>query len=140
MSYLDTIVACPNGFNAIITEYHVKGFGRFLQYVDGVPIGFCSCINRFYPDTDMISPCLAYLRVNTEDMLYLAGFAWDNAIPLAISAGVYADIYADPDAFAMYRTSHDWIPFLDVDGNETAVDTGIVNPLYGPLKAIGAFA
>ena len=140
MSYLDALVACPNGFKAVITEMHEKGYGAYLRYEDGLPVGLFWKISQFHPSVDLITPSLDYLRGPVEDMTFLASIPWDNATVLALSNDVYGDVFADPDAFAMYRTYHDWLPWLDVDGNETIVDTGIVNPLYGTLKAIGAFA
>lgn len=73
MNYLDAIVACPNGFAAVLTEYHNKGYTEFLHYENGVPTMLSSRLNRFYPDVpNFNTPSLAYLRGSVADMTRLA--------------------------------------------------------------------
>lgn len=128
MNYLDAIVACPNGFSAILTEYHAKGYGEFLHYENGVPVMLSSRLNRFYPEVvNFNTPCLAYLRGAKEDMERLASVAWDNAtIFIMISPnGIYEDIQEDPVKFAQYRSYYDWEPD---------------DPRYGTIRPIGIWA
>lgn len=107
----DSIVACQNGFNAVLQEYHTRGLGEFLLYEGGVPVALNPRLNKFFPAVDTFdTPTLVYIRGKRADMDRLAAIPWDNAIVLAVSeiGEVYADIEADPKALAIYRSYVDW--------------------------------
>lgn len=147
MNMHQALVGLPNGLQAIIDELKSRGYETLISVNEDTGLEELRGIHRCYncACTDRDTRCTALLLGEETIMTLLETEPpWMNAEIIAV-APRGEDLNSFVDSVPTSRTLYDnYITphraFLDVDGNETDVDTGIPNPLAGQMSKWMAWA